>query len=48
MAKREPEKKPLKFCSRCYKDVKDGHYEEITTRRRTKLILCTECVRKGL
>lgn len=45
--KREPEKKPPKICSWCRKEIKGG-YEEITTRRRTKLTLCAECVKKGV
>lgn len=46
MQKRE-KAEPEKICTRCGKLIRRGH-EEITTERRTKLILCGECVRKGL
>ena len=44
--KKEPEKK-VRVCSWCNKQIY-GRYEEIATRRRTKLVLCAECVKKGL
>lgn len=44
--RKAPEKKTM-VCSWCNKEI-HGRYEEITTRRQTKLVLCAACVKKGL
>lgn len=46
MPKRE-KTEPERVCTRCEKMIR-GRYEEIVTRRRTKLVLCAACVKKGL
>lgn len=44
--KKEPEEKAV-VCTRCGKLIR-GQAVEILTRRRTRLVLCMECVKKGL
>lgn len=44
--KKEPEKREV-VCTRCGKLI-HGQPVEILTRRRTRLVLCMECVKKGL
>lgn len=46
MQKRE-KTEPERICRYCGKVI-CGKYEVIVTRRRTKLILCEACVKKGL
>lgn len=44
--KKEPGEKAV-VCTRCGKLIR-GRAVEIVTRRRTKMVLCAECVKKGL